>query len=126
MRTSLLAALFLLASLASYAAPERFTTIRVNIQEEKIELFLRDESGKPFNRFDRLAAANSRLRSTSSLPISEMIFAAPTRSIWTGSFPACIPSSCSEAISRSIWDRSSESFGNRRDRFGTALAAPGA
>ena len=41
MRTSLLAALFLLASLASYAAPERFTTIRVNIQEEKIELFLR-------------------------------------------------------------------------------------
>jgi uncharacterized protein YigE (DUF2233 family) len=56
MSTSLLAALFLLASLASYAAPERFTTIRVNIQEEKIELFLRDESGRPFNRFDRLAA----------------------------------------------------------------------
>ena len=41
MRTALLAALFLLASRASYAAPERFTTIRVNIQEEKIELFLR-------------------------------------------------------------------------------------
>jgi len=56
MRTPLLAVLFLLASLASHAAPERFTTIRVDVREEKIELFLRDESGKPFNRFDRLAS----------------------------------------------------------------------
>jgi len=56
MRTLLFAALQLAASLCCYAAPERFTTIRVNVQDEKIELFLRDESGRPFHRFDRLAA----------------------------------------------------------------------
>jgi len=56
MRTALFAALQLLASLCCYAAPERFTTIPVNIRKESIELFLRDESGRPFHRFDRLAA----------------------------------------------------------------------
>jgi uncharacterized protein YigE (DUF2233 family) len=56
MRTLLFAALQLAASLCCYAAPERFTTIPVNIREENIELFLRDESGRPFHRFDRLAA----------------------------------------------------------------------
>jgi uncharacterized protein YigE (DUF2233 family) len=56
MKTLLLAALQLAASFCCYAAPERFTTISVNVREENIELFLRDESGKPFNRFERVAA----------------------------------------------------------------------
>jgi uncharacterized protein YigE (DUF2233 family) len=51
----LLAALSLSASVCCCAA-ERFTIIRVNVPEEHVELFLGDESGKPFNRFDRLAS----------------------------------------------------------------------
>lgn len=51
----LLAVLSLAAS-ACCCAAERFTTVRVNVREENIELFLSDESGKPFNRFDRLAS----------------------------------------------------------------------
>src|SRR5258708_7453084 len=56
MKTLLFAALYLAASLGCCAAPDRFTSIRVNVAEENIELFLRDESGKPFNHFDRLAS----------------------------------------------------------------------
>jgi uncharacterized protein YigE (DUF2233 family) len=56
MKTLLLVVLYLVASPACYAAPERFTTIRVNVREEHIALFLRDESGRPFNRLDRLAS----------------------------------------------------------------------
>jgi len=55
MKMTLLAVLSLAGSVCCCAA-ERFTTIRVNVPEEKIELFLRDDSGKPFNRFDRLAS----------------------------------------------------------------------
>jgi Predicted periplasmic protein len=54
-RTLLFAALQLAATLYCYAAPDRFTTIPVNVREENVELFLRDESGRPFHRFDRLA-----------------------------------------------------------------------
>lgn len=34
----------------------RFTTVRVDLQTDQLELFLRDETGRAFNRFDRLAA----------------------------------------------------------------------
>src|SRR5215203_105051 len=44
----------------------RFTTIRVDARTEHIELFLRDEAGRTFKRFDRLqswlAGRNGRLR----------------------------------------------------------------
>jgi uncharacterized protein YigE (DUF2233 family) len=47
-------------------AQPRFTTIRVNVRTERIELFLRDDAGRTFNRFDRLsswlASRNKRLR----------------------------------------------------------------
>lgn len=50
---------------ASVARP-RFTTIRVDVRTERVELFLRDEAGRTFNRFDRLeswlAGRNRRLR----------------------------------------------------------------
>lgn len=46
-------------------APPRFTTIRVNVRTERVELFLRDDAGRTFNRFDRLrswlASRNERL-----------------------------------------------------------------
>jgi uncharacterized protein YigE (DUF2233 family) len=32
----------------------RFTTIRVDVRTERIELFLRDDAGRTFKRFDRL------------------------------------------------------------------------
>lgn len=56
MKTLLLAVLNLVVSLCCYAGDERFTTVRVNVREENIELFLRDESGTPFNRLERLAS----------------------------------------------------------------------
>jgi uncharacterized protein YigE (DUF2233 family) len=34
----------------------RFTTVRVDVRTSRLELFLRDEKGRTFNRFDRLAA----------------------------------------------------------------------
>lgn len=34
----------------------RFTTVRVDIRTDRLELFLRDETGRAFNRFDHLAA----------------------------------------------------------------------
>lgn len=37
-------------------ASRRFTTVRVDLRTDRLELFLRDEKGRPFNRFDRLAA----------------------------------------------------------------------
>jgi uncharacterized protein YigE (DUF2233 family) len=47
-------------------ASPRFTTIRVDVRTERIELFLRDDAGDPFKRFDRLkswlASRNKRLR----------------------------------------------------------------
>lgn len=53
-------ALTLLAALISaergHAAAPRFTTISVNTDKDKLVLFYGDESGKPFKRFDRLAA----------------------------------------------------------------------
>lgn len=38
------------------AASGRFTIVRVDIRTSRLELFLRDEKGRAFNRFDRLAA----------------------------------------------------------------------
>jgi uncharacterized protein YigE (DUF2233 family) len=38
------------------ATSARFTTIRVDIQTHRLELFLRDETGRTYNSFDRLAA----------------------------------------------------------------------
>lgn len=47
------------------AAP-RFTTVRVDVRTERLELFLMDDEGRPFRRFDRLrswlAGRNKRLR----------------------------------------------------------------
>ncbi|HYX72341.1 MAG TPA: hypothetical protein VE732_06195, partial [Nitrososphaera sp.] len=47
-------------------AEPRFTTIRVDVRTERIELFLRDDAGYTFKRFDRLrswlASRNERLR----------------------------------------------------------------
>lgn len=37
-------------------ATGRFTTVRVDVRAERLELFLRDETGRTFKRFDRLAA----------------------------------------------------------------------
>jgi uncharacterized protein YigE (DUF2233 family) len=47
-------------------AEPRFTTIRVDVRTERIELFLRDDAGRAFKSFDRLrswlAGRNERLR----------------------------------------------------------------
>jgi uncharacterized protein YigE (DUF2233 family) len=49
----------------SSEAGQRFTTIRVDVRTERLELFLRDDEGRPFGRFDRLrpwlAGRNERL-----------------------------------------------------------------
>jgi uncharacterized protein YigE (DUF2233 family) len=37
-------------------AAKQFTTVRVNVRTEPLQIFLRDEHGKPFNRFDKLTA----------------------------------------------------------------------
>lgn len=51
---------------AGSVAHPRFTTIRVDVRTERVELFLRDDAGRTFNRFDRLrswlAGRNERLR----------------------------------------------------------------
>lgn len=45
------------ASLASAAAAEpRYTVVKIDVRKERLELFLRDDSGAPFKRFDRLEA----------------------------------------------------------------------
>src|SRR5277367_5688301 len=36
-------------------AGKHFTICRVNVREDHLQLFHRDESGQPFKRFDRLA-----------------------------------------------------------------------
>lgn len=50
---------------AGGVARPRFTTVRVNARTERVELFLRDDAGRAFNRFDRLkswlAGRNRRL-----------------------------------------------------------------
>ena len=38
------------------ATSGRFTTVRVDVRTSRLELFLRDEKGRTFNRFDHLAA----------------------------------------------------------------------
>lgn len=38
------------------ATAGRFTTIRIDVRTHRLELFLRDEKGRTFNRFDHLAA----------------------------------------------------------------------
>jgi uncharacterized protein YigE (DUF2233 family) len=38
------------------ATSARFTTVRVDVRTNRLELFLRDEKGRTFNRFDHLAA----------------------------------------------------------------------
>lgn len=54
------------ASESGSVAQPRFTTIRVDVRTERIELFLRDDAGQTFKRFDRLrswlASRNKRLR----------------------------------------------------------------
>ena len=37
-------------------AGKRVTVCRVNVRKERLELFLRDDSGQPFRRFERLSA----------------------------------------------------------------------
>lgn len=60
--TVCLSALILLntASAVEYSTVEiagkRVTVCRVNVRKERIQLFHRDETGKPFNRFERLTA----------------------------------------------------------------------
>ncbi|CAN7549851.1 phosphodiester glycosidase family protein [Variovorax paradoxus] len=45
------------ASLASAAAAEpRYTVVKIDVRKERLELFLRDDSGAPFKRLDRLEA----------------------------------------------------------------------
>ena len=48
------------------ATSARFTTVRVDLQANRLELFLRDEQGRAFNRFDSLkawlAGRNQQLR----------------------------------------------------------------
>ena len=50
----LLLAALLFAGLA--AADPRFTVVKVDLRTERLELFLRDDAGVPFKRFDRLDA----------------------------------------------------------------------
>ncbi|CAN7570048.1 phosphodiester glycosidase family protein [Variovorax paradoxus] len=45
------------ASLASAAAAEpRYTVVKIDLRRERLELFLRDDTGAPFKRLDRLEA----------------------------------------------------------------------
>jgi uncharacterized protein YigE (DUF2233 family) len=64
MKKRLLRVLFLgaclCAALAAPAAPAstdpRFTVVKIDLRTERLELFLRDDAGEPFKRFDRLDA----------------------------------------------------------------------
>lgn len=56
MRKLLLALAVLFASLSSAAADPRYTVVKVDLRTEKLELFLNDEAGVAFKRFDRLDA----------------------------------------------------------------------
>ncbi|AGU51309.1 hypothetical protein VAPA_1c42330 [Variovorax paradoxus B4] len=44
------------ASLASAAAETRYTVVKIDLRRERLELFLRDDSGVEFKRLDRLEA----------------------------------------------------------------------
>ena len=65
MKKILLLLAFLLVSLTCQAADPRFTVISVDTEHEELQLFLRDETGKGFKRFDQLktwlAARNKQL-----------------------------------------------------------------
>ena len=56
MRKLLLLLAVFLASCASVAADPRYTVVKVDLRTEKLELFLNDDSGLAFKRFDRLEA----------------------------------------------------------------------
>ena len=57
MRKLLLLLAVFLASCASVAAdPPRYTVVKVDLRSEKLELFLNDDAGVAFKRFDRLEA----------------------------------------------------------------------
>jgi uncharacterized protein YigE (DUF2233 family) len=66
MKASLLGALILLVSLSCKAEQQAFTTIRIDTRSQELSIFLQDESGTPFRRFDRLVswlkARNKQLR----------------------------------------------------------------
>ncbi|HEX7867883.1 MAG TPA: phosphodiester glycosidase family protein [Variovorax sp.] len=56
-RLLLLLGALLFAGLAEFAAADsRFTVVKVDLRTERLELFLRDDAGVPFKRFDRLDA----------------------------------------------------------------------
>lgn len=67
MKTPLLAIQFAALALTSYAsavefstvefAGKRFTVCGVNVRKERLQLFLRNDTGQPFKRFDRLASS---------------------------------------------------------------------
>jgi uncharacterized protein YigE (DUF2233 family) len=46
----------LLASFSSAAADPRYTVVKIDLRTEKLELFLNDDAGVAFKRFDRLDA----------------------------------------------------------------------
>jgi uncharacterized protein YigE (DUF2233 family) len=52
---SLVALLLLIASSASCLAESKYTVVRVD-DPQRLELFLRDDKGAPFHRFDKLSA----------------------------------------------------------------------
>ncbi|WP_432727237.1 phosphodiester glycosidase family protein [Variovorax sp. W6] len=56
-RLALLLGALLFAGLAGLAAADpRFTVVKIDLRKERLELFLRDDEGVPFKRFDRLDA----------------------------------------------------------------------
>ncbi|SEF27102.1 phosphodiester glycosidase family protein [Variovorax sp. NFACC27] len=56
-RLALLLGALLFAGLAGLAAADqRFTVVKIDLRKERLELFLRDDAGVPFKRFDRLDA----------------------------------------------------------------------
>jgi uncharacterized protein YigE (DUF2233 family) len=65
-KVSLIALLGLALSFGCSASDDRFTVIAVDTTHERLELFLNDEAGRPFNRFDRLVswlkAGNKQLK----------------------------------------------------------------
>lgn len=56
MRKLLLLLAVLLAGFSSAAAAPRYTVVKVDLRTEKLELFLNDDAGVAFKRFDRLEA----------------------------------------------------------------------
>ncbi|REN20701.1 hypothetical protein DSI41_03725, partial [Mycobacterium tuberculosis] len=56
MRRRLLLLLGALLFAGFAAADPRFTVVKVDLRTERLELFLRDDAGVPFKRFDRLDA----------------------------------------------------------------------